>query len=205
MKLTHIVLLAAAISTASMASASPITLLPGGTVPIFTPTTWAFTGTLVATYSMTFSNATANGTVFEDVYQSGGVLDFYYKITNNVSSTDTLSRITVGNFAGFTTSVDYLLNAGDAPTTATKQLAGNSVGFYDMISPGTSSDWLEVATNATKYNSSGTIAVIDSLAINFSNTLAPASSVPEPACLGLITAGLLMIGAGRGRHSKKAS
>jgi len=96
---------------------------------------------------MSFSNAFEQGTVYEDVYKSGSFFDFYYQVANDNSSTDSLSRLTVGNFTGFTTSVDYLLNGGDTPTSATRQISGDSLGFNIEIDPGTTSDWLEVATD----------------------------------------------------------
>jgi hypothetical protein len=183
--------------------ATPVPIAPGNTGTSFTPTTSAFTGTLLGTYSMTFSNSSENGTVYEDVYDDSGLLDFYYQIANNASSSDSLSRVTVGNFTGYTTAVDYLLNGGDAPSNATRQAVGDSVGFnfFTNIAPGTTTNWLEVSTNATATDSNGTVAAIDSLPSVVVNAIEPAE-VPEPSSFVLLGAGLLaMAGAARRKFS----
>ena len=175
--------------------ASPVSIAPHGTVTAFTPTTSNFTGSEVASFSMSFSNAFEQGTVYEDVYKSGSFFDFYYQVANDNSSTDSLSRLTVGNFTGFTTSVDYLLNGGDTPTSATRQISGDSLGFNIEIDPGTTSDWLEVATNARNYGSTGTISILDSLSSNFSNSPDPALGVvPEPSTYAMMLGGLVLLG-----------
>ena len=184
-----------------LAMATPVPLPPGGTVT-FAPTMSSFSGTFVTSTSMTFSNPFENGTVNEDVYRSGGTLDFYYQVVNNASSPDSLSRITVSVFSGYTTAVDYLLNGGDAPTTATRQAVGDSVGFYFTVSPGTSSDWLEVATNATAYDMKGAVSLIDTQSTYMSGEPEPAA-IPEPLSLGLISGGLLIIGVARHRALRK--
>jgi hypothetical protein len=176
------------------ASATPVSIAPHGTVTSFTPTTSAFTGTEVDSLSMTFSNAAEQGTVYEDVYKSGSTFDFYYQVENDADSTDSLFRLTVGNFTGFNTSVDYLLNGGDAPASANRQISGDSIGFSVEIDPGTTSDWIEVATSATNYGSTGTIALQDSIASNFSGSFDPALGVaPEPATWALMLGGLALL------------
>lgn len=182
------------------AFATPIAIAPGSTVSTFTPTASSFVGTEVATYSTTFSNAYENGAVYEDVYNNGGVLDFYYQIVNNLGSEDALSRMTVGIYTGYTTAVDYLLNTNVAPTSATRQVAGSSVGFFFTLAPGQMTDWMEVATNATAYVP-GSIALIDSLTTNLTG-YGPAA-IPEPLSLGLLGAGLLVIGVARARAIRK--
>lgn len=192
------VLTVAASMAVPLALATPVSLAPGGTVTTFTPTTSSFSGTFVTSMSTLFSNAYENGTVKEDVYSNGGTLDFYYQVTNNASSSDSLLRMTVSIYSGYTTAVDYLLSGGDAPTSATRQPVGDSLGFYFTVSPGTSSDWLEVATNATAWDANGGIALIDTLSINLGG-LEPAPAVPEPLSLGLISGGLLIVGLARRR------
>lgn len=200
MYLKNLTILAAALTILVPASfATPVAIAPGGTVTTFTPTTSSFTGTEVGAYSYAFSNSYENGTVYEDVYNNGGVLDFYYQIVNSSSSTDSLSRVTVGTYTGYTTAVDYLLNGDVAPTSATRQSAGDSVGFYFTLNPGQTTDWLEVATNATSMGP-GTIALIDSQTTDIS---AVGPSVPEPLSLGLLSTGLLMVGVARWRRSAK--
>jgi hypothetical protein len=178
----------------SAAFATPVSLAPGGTVTTFTPTTSSFTGTLVGDYTMAFSNAYENGTVLEDVYNNGGTLDFYYQVQNSATSTDTLTRLTVANFTGFTTAVDYLTGTGDTPTSANRQPSGDSVGFYLSIAPGTTTDWLEVATNATSFNSNGTISLLDTLPTTSTNALEP-TAAPEPSTYALLGLGLIALAA----------
>jgi hypothetical protein len=183
------------LTVAPSALATPVSIAPHGTVTAFTPTTSTFTGTEVGSFSMTFSNAAEQGTVYENVYQSGNTFDFYYQVANDAASTDSLYRLTVGNFTGFSTSVDYLLNGGDAPTSANRQTSGDSIGFNIEIDPGTISDWIEVATNATNYGPTGTIALQDSIATNFSNSLDPALGVaPEPSTYAMLFGGLALLG-----------
>ena len=179
---------------------TPVSLAPGGTVTTFTPTTSSFTGTEVAAYSATFSNAYENGSVHEDVYNNSGALDFYYQIVNNASSADDIMRVTVGLYTGFTTAVDYLLNGAVAPSSANRQAAGDSVGFYIGLAPGETTDWLEVATDASFY-APGTIALIDTHTTSLGG-FGPA--VPEPRPLRLLSAGLLLIGIARLRVLQKA-
>jgi hypothetical protein len=168
------------------AFATAVPLAAGTAVTAFTPTTSAFSGTaLITNVTLSFGNPFEIGTVTEDVYQqTNGSLDFYYQVANNASSSDSISEVTIGNFTGFTTSIDYLTNGQDVPTVATRQSTGDAIDFdFDNgINPGMETDWLEVTTNATTYNSSGTFAVIDTLNSNLTSSLQP---TPEPSSCAL--------------------
>jgi hypothetical protein len=176
-------------------------------------------GTLLDTYSANFSNTSESGTVYEDVYRNpDGDIDFFYQLENNPGSPqnpspDTISRITLGNFTGFTgDSVDYVEDSGTVgantdtdvpPYDATIQNNNSSVGFnfgdeYDDIAPGETSDWVEVSTNAKSYNAKGTFSIIDSYTTTITGNPGPAT--PEPSTVTLLFGGLLaLIGVVRAR------
>jgi hypothetical protein len=180
------------------AFASPITNGGATTSVAISP---GMVGTKVAdTGVLSFSSSTfVSGTLEQQVYrEAGGTLDFYYLVTNSASSKDNIGRMTTNNFAGFTTDVSYLLSGGTMPTSADRSTAGDTIGFDFQVSgsntlqPGTSSDWLEISTNATQFSLIGTSNVIDG-GVGTVNTYSP-TATPEPMSMSLMGAGLAGFG-----------
>jgi len=160
---------------------------------------------------------TLRSAVFRNLTQT---LDFYYQFTNDNNSPDSISRITMTNFAGFTTDIGYT-NAnwdgrgnrfvnflgdpdqqvplfGDRPSAGT---VGFSFGIPDAakINPGETSSTLVIRTNASSWTS-GSTSVINGAVANVT-TFAPTSAVPEPGTYALFGAGLFALAIIRRRQA----
>jgi hypothetical protein len=189
MKPLHTLIFVGALSVAlvpnSLATSLPVQ--PASVVP---STTTGMPGTHEGDYTFSFTNAGETGVVNEDVYSYNGGFDFYYQVTNIYLSGDSLSRLTLGNFSGVTTSVFYEPDSGsltsgnttvtqdNAPTDATRH-SGTTIGFDFDLAPGQSSDWLEVVTNA-RATTQGSISVIDDFTSSTNQALGPEVVAPEP-------------------------
>lgn len=179
-------------------------------------------GTLDAWMSSSFSYSTTSGTntgfIYSAVYDDAGTLDFYYQVVNDPSSSTALARLTATDFAGFTTNSAYLTDGSsltgagfvdgtNAPQTSDSNIDGSVIGFSFYpptgppaeIAPGETSYVLIVSTNATAYEA-GNASIID----GGTDTVAafqPAApgTVPEPASLGLMGLGLIVVASVRRR------
>ncbi len=220
MKKSLLFILAVGVSLAPSALfASSVPLAPGtGTTlgpPTSTPAVAAPGATPLAdTGAMSFAatDGAFSGTVDSQVYRdpTTGGLDFLYQVSNSLSSPDAIGRVTMTNFTGFTTAVNYVTSSGTvAPLSANRLAAGDTVGFgfvnssfQDVLVQGASSYWMEIDTNATSYALVGTTNVIDGGDATIT-TYAPTASTPEPMSMGLLGIGFAGLGLLRFRARNK--
>ena len=180
-----------AVSTGT-AQATPLpanTPLPGVAVG-----TGFITGLLVAdTGLQNYATPNETGTYRSQVYrEAGGTLDFIYMISNDRTSIDSLSSVTMGAFGPFSTNVSYVFETGTvAPDTAARTSSGNVVKFLfnNGINPGQTADTMIIQTNATTF-SAGTYSAQDGYVAQLSG-FQPA---PEPMTYMLIGCGLSILG-----------
>jgi hypothetical protein len=200
-------LVAGVVLLASAATAS--TLVPAA--PASAPDSFSNAGwtTLATTGPTTLTALTFAGTgqawVVSDANNvfGAGKLDFVYQFSNNANSGDPNERISAGTFSGFSVDAGYVTGTGVAPESVTLSAGGNVVGFNYFSSnllQGQTTDLLVVETDATNYVP-GTYSVQDSTTVTTIG-YQPAS-VPEPASLALIGAGLLGFSLLRRRSTKK--
>jgi hypothetical protein len=177
-------------------------------------------GTLLDSTSVTFTALDAqnvaryNGTLRTAVYRNASnTLDFYYQFSNNVTSADSVGRLTMTNFSGFTTDVGYrsdnwdgggqFVAATQAALSADRSSNGGVIGFgfgagYAKIDPGDISATLVVRTNAYAYTA-GSVTTQNG-AVYTTASFAPSSGVPEPGTYVTIGAGLIALAALRRRQ-----
>jgi hypothetical protein len=183
---------------APSAIASIYTLAPSGNITA-SPSGFPTGGTLVGSNAFAFSSGTLDGNILSLVYQGDpsnpyGGLTFTYSVALNPSSLDSLSELTVGSYAGFSTDVSYNSSGGAAPSNFSRTSgSGDTLHFFFSnsnggILPGQPGDTIVVQTGASNFQTAMG-GVIDSIPANVS-VLAP---VPEPAIGSLLVTGLGML------------
>lgn len=129
-------------------------------------------------------------------------LDFVYSVVNDATSADAISRITATDFAGFSTDVGYFTSSvfpggTVAPDTVDRNSADtvgfsfNSLGGGGPIQPGDESLVLVIMTNATTFNTAGTMNISDG-SVASEGAFAP---TPEPSFVWLLGGALLAMAA----------
>lgn len=147
---------------------------------------------------------TISGTYRATVYSDSdnvfcaGCLDFFVAVTSSAASTDDIERVTLASFSGYLTDVGFSIGAGNIPDSAVPQTVdrssnGSVIGFNfaipNGVAPGSSTEVLEVQTNATAFVE-GTLQVIDSSVASVA-AFEPCP-VPEAGSISLTLGGLLM-------------
>ncbi len=164
-------------------------------------------------------------TIYKDTQT--GTLDFVYQLFNdsvNNQSTyfgDSITRMTVSSFAGYTLEANYNPNTGSSTSPSGSDVKpveidrstypGSVVGFQfasqdltqgNPVGPGAYTDYLVVRTNSTSYTQ-GTAAVQGALN-SITDVTVPYGSpvpVPEPASLGMVgIVGAALLGRRRRAH-----
>jgi hypothetical protein len=159
-------------------------------------------GTLLATlidpFSFSSAGGVTHGAIKTEVFQeSGGTLDFYYIIFNAPDSVSQVMGEMDMNFAGWGTSVAFrsdganvpgFVNGNIAPSSASRDATGSTVGFiFSGIPANQRSRVVAVSTNAFYYTPGSMTVDGSSLLPTFQ------PSTPEPGCFVLIGGGLLTI------------
>ena len=104
------------------------------------------------------------GTIRDRVVREtdSGTLDFYYRISNDVSSAGSVDFVTRNSFAGFGTDVDFRTDVIGTigPDQASRNAAGDEVLFdffsTNLLFPGAESFFFFVKTDATDFDENGT-------------------------------------------------
>lgn len=155
-----------------------------------------------------FSGVATSQVYMNDATNPLGGLTFVISVTSDQNSPNSIGRITVESFAGFSTDVSYTTGGlGVAPATITRDIAGDVIGFNffpspldpatGFLVPGFSTKQLVIQTNATSYTT-GTMYIIDG-GITAVSTFAPV--IPAPAALSLLGVAGLVGGASRRRRA----
>ena len=169
------------------------------------------------------NSATASAANFtEAVYRnSAGILDFMFQVTN--TSSDLLfTREANTNFTGFSTDVGYITNGSTLPSSpfvdgtggplsVDRSVNGSTVGFnftgfvgnFFQVGLIGTTDVLVIATNATNFDSNGTVALSFSLGGGGGDPFEPVAT-PLPAALPLFVTGLGGLGLLGWRRKRKA-
>ena len=195
--------LVAALSSSSFAamilpggSASLVAGLPvaGSTTTLATNTS-PFTG-LSSTSVVVFSGTETSTVIKGDTNNPLGGLTFVYTVTNSTNSLDSIDRISLSSFLGFSTQVEYA-GSGDVPAEGDRSSGGDVVGFDffgSSLVKGSTTATLVIRTNALGFAadnmsiSDGGVGVVTSYGASPTG-----GSTPEPASLGLMSIGALLL------------
>jgi hypothetical protein len=165
-------------------------------------------------------NPSYGGVLRSAVYRNAAnTLDFYYQFSNSRASLASISRLTMTNFAGFTTNVGYRMDDWDnegqflagqqAAISADRSLSGGTIGFSfapfffgsgGNIDPRETSATLVIRTNAYAFTKAGSLTAQD-CADYTTAAFAPTtgSAVPEPGTYMMMGTGLIALFALRRR------
>jgi hypothetical protein len=205
---------ASACVVAPSGSCAPDTLTVGaGSVQVGTTQTGSATSTgctsgqcIVYTYTERVYRDPENA-VTPACASAHNCLDWVVQISNNASSGDTIGRVTLSNFSGFTTDMGItsaapgFTNASSpvAPTTVSRNSSGSALEWEwnssAEIEPGETSSLLEAETNATQIVA-GNINVIDgstSTVPAYGPALPEAAWVPAIGLLGGVIGGAFVM------------
>jgi hypothetical protein len=202
--LTLVCLLAIAL-VAPLAHAS--LLIVGGSVP---PTLITPAGPVVASTTGTIATPTFTANFKENVYadptdgitascaSSGKCLDFVFQFTNLSTSKSVIERFSMSSFGASMTAVGTSPFGGLLdPVTITRSTSGEVVAFnYNpfgiQVSPGETTPWLVIQTNAVTWTT-GFVSAQDGTA-GSGAAIVPFAVTPEPSSLALIGGGLSVFG-----------
>lgn len=126
-----------------------------------------------------------------------GFLDFYFRVSNDSTSVDPITRLTAIDFGTVVISDANFrsdLGPGTPPVEATRSASGSVVGFnFDPagLAPGATSSWMYVSTDASVYYHGSTSLINGDIASLHSYS--PVSTpVPEPFTMGLTGSALIL-------------
>ena len=207
--------------------AASVPLAPGTGTPVLFDNGNLPASGLVASGSFTVTNTfnpNETATALERVYNVGGLLDFFYQITNTSPAPptgDSFNEVVLDFFKPYFTAVAYDSNGSLVNTkpqngallgnVVTRSLGGDSLNFFFILAaggdgalvPGATTDWLEIDTSAQTFDTKGTISVADGGVAITGGAFEPAGpSVPEPMTMGLFGGGLALLGVARWRRSR---
>jgi len=153
-----------------------------------------------------------NGTLRTAVYRnSNNTLDFYFQFSNNSSSTDSVGRLTMTSFTGFTTDVGQrtdnwdgsgIFLTGNQSAISADRNTSSTVGFsfgplWGQVNPGETSATLVIRTNATNYTTGSVTtqngAVFTTAAFAPTSSSQPPTGVPEPGTYAMLGGGLIAL------------
>lgn len=122
-----------------------------------------------------------------------GGLTFVYTVSNDLSSPDTIDRVTLTGFKTFVVDADFVVGPNLFPATADRSFSGDVIGFSfpvpNSLLPGQTTAQLVLRTNAP-FDIPNTLSAIDG-GTGQATSFGPA--VPEPASLGVLSVGSLML------------
>lgn len=203
----------------SSAFATSVTVTSGGS-SVTPGTNTTSSGSVAAgPFTASASSGSVSASVTEYVIKDSttGDYDFLYEVKNTSSINDAFSTVGVGTYTTVCSTCASVADNGTttygttapgtiAANSATRTGSGDTIDFgfaANTLSPGTTTQWLEVDTNATAYTSVNAFTeTIDGGVIMISGGYAP--TIPEPATLGLLGGSLALLGVVRWRKSKKA-
>ncbi len=141
-----------------------------------------------------FNNVVFTGSETTTVYGGDlgnalGGLTFVYSVSNDVTSPDTIDRVTLTGFKTFIVDADFVVGGGLFPATVDRSFSGDVIGFSfpvpNSLLPGQTTAQLVLRTNAPA-DIPDTLSAIDG-GTGVATSFGPA--VPEPASLGLLSLG----------------
>lgn len=163
-------------------------------------------------YTRPLIGGTISGSIQESVLRSSvdGTLDFYWRITSDATSAARIGEFDIYGFNTNRYDADWRIDGlGIQPATDAGHTGGDvRVRFYTIwdivpiggIAPGSSSKFVFLDTDATSYAETATMRLSDISCIGCLTGVSPSIStfapapVPEPQTLGMLLAGLSVVG-----------